>query len=429
MSDLAIGLSGIAVVIILVFIRMQVGFAMIVVSLLGLWFLQGGTFALNIAGLIPYGQSVSYTLACMPLFIFMGIVISESGLGADLYNFAANWLCRIKGGLPMATCAACGFFAAICGDSVTTAVTMGQVSYPQMKRLGYKDALSSSVIACGGTVGILIPPSICMIVYGTMTETSIGSLFLAGFIPGILQVLFYIFTIAIVVRLKKDLSPPPFKSTMREKLRSTKSVWPVILIFLVIVFGMYGGIFTPTEAGACGAFATVVVCFLMRRLNKRSFLFSMLDSIRNTSMCFFILIGAFVFNRFMTMSNLPNIFGAYIAELNVPRYVILLLIILMYLVMGAFMDVFATLLLTLPIIFPVVRALGYDAVWFGIIMVRMVEIGLITPPFGINLFAISKSTGVPIGTIYKGVVPFLIADALHVVFLIVVPEVVMLMVR
>jgi C4-dicarboxylate transporter DctM subunit len=428
MSNLTIGIIGVILVMILIFSRMQVGFAMLVVSFFGLWLLQDLDFALNILGRIPYSQTAdNYAMTCMPLFIFMGIVIADSGLGKDLYNCAAKWLCRVKGGLAMATAVACGVFAAICGDSTTTAVTMGQVAYPQMKQQNYSDRLSGAVIACGGTVGILIPPSICMIVYGTMTETSIGSLFMAGFIPGILQVLFYVITVSILVRLKKDLAPAPFRSTMKEKLDSTKTVWPIVLIFLIILLGMYGGLFTPTEAGAAGSFATVIVCVLMRRLNWNTFKGSLLSSIKNTAMCFFILIGAYVFNRFMTMSGLPTTFGSFIAGLPVPRFVILILIIIMYLIMGAFMDVFAILLLTLPIIFPVIEALQYDPIWFGIIMVRMVEIGLITPPFGINLFTIAKNTGIQIGTMYKGVVPFLIADIIHVILLCVFPEIVMLL--
>ena len=422
--NLIVGIIGIIIVMILIFTRMQVGFAMIVVGIAGLWVLQGREFAFNIAGMIPYGQSASYNMACMPLFIFMGLLISETGMGTDLYNCAAAWLCKIKGGLAMATAVACGFFAAICGDSTTTAITMGQVAYPQMKKHNYADELSVATIAAGGTVGILIPPSICMIIYGTMTETSIGALFTAGFIPGILQVLFYVATIFIVVRVSKRAAPTPFTTTTREKLQATKTVWPIVVIFLIIIIGMYGGFFTPTEAAACGAFATFIVSLLLRKLDKRNIKSTILLTIKSTAMCYFILIGAYVFNRFMTISGLPTAFGSYIAGLAVPRFVILILIVIMYLIMGSLMDVFAILLLTLPIIFPVITALEYDPIWFGILMVRMVEVGLISPPFGINLFTIAKNTRVDIKVMYKGILPFLAADAIHIILLCAIPEIV-----
>jgi tripartite ATP-independent transporter DctM subunit len=426
MSIETIGIVGVALVVFLMLLRMQVGWAMLFVGFFGCLYLQGWDFTTTVLGLIPFSSAQSYTMSALPLFILMGIVLAESGLGAALFDFAGKWLGRIKGSLAMATALACGFFAAICGDSVTTAVTMGKVAFPEMIRYKYSNKIASAVIACGGSVGILIPPSMCFIIYGTITETSIGKLFLAGFIPGILQVLFYVIVISIIARVNPTLmGTVQGKVPMREKFKASGQIWPVLLIFLVIMGGLYGGFFTPTEAAAFGAFASIAVGFITRKLRMNNFKRALMDSAQNSAMTYFILIGAYVFMRFMTMSNLPVMFGNAIVNLNVehgvPRLAILCLIILMYIIFGMFMDVFATILLTLPIIFPVIIQLGYDAVWFGVIITRMMEVGMISPPFGMNLFAIAKVTKTPIKDVYKGVWPFITADVLHVVLLIAFP--------
>jgi tripartite ATP-independent transporter DctM subunit len=427
MTPFTVGVIGIFLVLILMFTRMQISYAMIIVGFLGCWYLQDWGFAKNIIGLIPYSQTALYSMSCLPVFVFMGVILAVSGLGSDLFNFASKWLGMIKGGLAIATAVACGFFAAVCGDSITTAVTMGKVAYPEMKRHHYDDKLAGAVVACGGTVGILIPPSLCFIIYGTLTETSVGKLFMAGFIPGILQVLFYVIVVSILVRIKKDFAPKPIQYSMKDKIDSAKPVWPILLIFIVLIWGMYGGIFTPTEAGAIGAFVSFVVCFVLRRLSRARILETLSDTMKSTATVFMVLVGAYVFMRFMTMSGLPTLFGQSVVNLNVnfgvPRIYILFLIIVMYLIMGAFMDVFASILLTLPVLFPVVTALGYDPIWFGVLITRMMEFGLITPPFGINLFVISKNTGIQIKDMYKGVIPFLIADILHVCLLITFPDI------
>jgi tripartite ATP-independent transporter DctM subunit len=422
-----IGIIGVVVVIVLMLLRMQVGFAMLLVGFFGVCYLQGWDFTTTVLGLIPFSSAQSYTMSCLPLFIMMGIVLAEAGLGAALFDFASKLLGRIKGSLAMATAVACGFFAAICGDSVTTAVTMGKVAFPEMIRYKYSPKLASAVIACGGTVGILIPPSMCFIIYGTITEQSIGKLFMAGFIPGILQIAFYIAVISILVRVKKDYAPAmQERFSIKEKLRASGQVWPVLLIFLIIMGGMYGGLFTPTEAAAFGAFSSIIVGFATRRLRVGGFRNALMESVKNSAMTYFILIGAYVFMRFMTMSRLPVTFGNAIVGLNedhgVPRLAILMLILAMYIVFGMFMDVFATILLTLPIVFPVIVQLGYDPIWFGVIITRMMEFGMISPPFGMNLFAIAKITRTPISQIYSGVWPFLIADIFHVTLLIAIPE-------
>jgi tripartite ATP-independent transporter DctM subunit len=422
-----VGIIGVVLVILLMLLRMQVGFAMLTIGFFGCLYLQGWDFTTTVLGLIPYSSTTSYIMSCLPLFILMGIVLAESGLGAALFDFASKWLGRVKGALAIATAVACGFFAAICGDSVTTAVTMGKVAFPEMIRYKYHPRLATSVIACGGSVGILIPPSMCLIIYGTLTEQSIGRLFLAGFIPGILQVAFYVVVVCILVRIKKEYAPQiTGKVPMKAKLKSTTQVWPVIVIFIVIIAGMYGGWFTPTEGAAFGAFAALVVGFSTRRLGIKGFKNALMETTKSTAMTFFILIGAYVFMRFMTMSKLPVTFGNAIVGLNVehgvPRIYVLLLILAMYIIFGMFMDVFATILLTISIIFPVIVQLGYDPIWFGIIITRMMEFGMISPPFGMNLFAVAKTTKTPLSQLYAGVWPFLAADVVHIGLLIAIPE-------
>jgi tripartite ATP-independent transporter DctM subunit len=363
----------------------------------------------------------------MPLFIFMGLILSESGIGADLYIAARNWMGRVGGSLAMATSVACGFFAAVCGDSATTAVTMGKVAFPEMRKHKYDDGLSTGCIVAGGTIGILIPPSICMIIYGLITEQSIGKLFMAGFIPGVLQVVSYVVLIFLMCKKNPALGPAPEKPVpMKEKIRSLKGVWPVIFIFLVILIGMYGGFFTPVEAGAMGAVVSLLVSVISRRMNWKKFSAAITDACRNTAMIFFLLIGAYIFMRFMALSHLPSTLGTAVLTLNTnyhfPRLVILLIILVFYMIMGAFMDVFAIILLTLSIVFPIITSLGYNPIWFGVIMTRMMEMGMISPPFGLNLFVIAKTTKVPMQKVYKGIFPFIGADFIHLALLIAIPE-------
>ena len=427
MSPEIVGIIGVVILAALLFSRMYVGGSMMLVGFLGCWYLGNLKMALNLLGIVPYSQSASYTLACLPLFVMMGVILSVSKLGEDLYNAAAKWIGNFRGGLAMATEVACGFFAAVCGDSVTTAVTMGTVSFPQMMKRKYSMGLSACCIVSGGTLGILIPPSIGFIFYGLITEQSIGKLFMAGLIPGILQVLFYLITIFIVCRLDPTAGPGGPKAPMSEKVASLKNIWPVLLIFLAIILGLYGGFFTPTEAGAFGAFTSLLMSIILRRMTPERFKDSLRLTLHMTAMVFFLIIGAFVFMRFMALSRLPVTIGDGIANLtdlyHVPRFILLIGILVFYIILGAFLDVFAIIFLTLSIVFPIIVKLNYDPIWFGVIMVRMMEIGMITPPFGLNLFVISKTTNTPIKTVYKGIIPFIFADFVHVGLLILIPEI------
>lgn len=427
MNPEVIGIIGVIILVILLFTRMWVGMTMFVVGFAGCWILGGFSTALSVLGTVPFSQSYNYTMACLPLFVLMGVVLAQTGLGGDLYNCAAKWLGRVRGGLAMATVAACAFFAAVCGDSVTTAVTMGKVSYPAMKEHDYAPTLSTGCIVAGGTIGVLIPPSICFIIYGLITQQSIGELFMAGLIPGVLQAVFYIAAILLLCRINPKAAPMGQKVPMKEKLKGTKSVWPVIVIFILIMYGMYGGWFTPTEGGAFGAFVSIVICVVNKKLTSfREFLKALKEAALNTAMVYFLIVSCYVFLRFMALSGLPAAFSGFVTLVHevymVPGWVIIAAIVVMYLILGCFMDVMAAILLTVSILYPVVLSLGYSPIWFGVIVVRLMEMGMVTPPFGLNLFAIAKTTGEKMGVVYRGVLPFLIADLAHIILLLLVPE-------
>jgi len=422
MNPETVGLIGLAVLLILLAARLWVGFALIVVGFLGYLWLGGASGALNILGLVPYSQMASYVYSAIPLFILMGTIISVAEMGEDLFASLKKWLGHIRGGLAMATAAACGVFASVCGDAVATAVTMGKVSYPEMKRYGYSDKLAAPVIIAGGSVGIIIPPSIGFIIYGIFTEQSIGKLFMAGFIPGIIQVFFYIMTIYILCKIDPTLGPAAPRARFREMVVSTYKIWPVVIIFLLIILGIYLGVFTPTEAAAIGSFGALVLGLFMRRLNIQKIYQAALETAENSSVVFLMMIGVFIFSRFIAKSNLPVVLSELLVNLEVPDIVIILAIIATYIVLGCFLDILPAILLTLPIFFPAILALGYDPIWWGVITVRVLAIGIISPPFGLVLFAFTRIAKLPIGTLFRGMIPFVIADTIHVILLAFIPE-------
>jgi tripartite ATP-independent transporter DctM subunit len=425
-TNLLIGIIGIVFLIVIMFLRQYVAISMFLVGIVGLILVQGIRTANSLAGQLPHSMAANYSLACIPTFVFMGCLISYSGIGGDLYNAASRWLARLRGGLAMATVVACGFFAAICGDSVATAVTFGKASYPEMRKHGYKESFSAATIIAGGTVGIMIPPSISFIIYGILTENSIGKLFMAGFIPGITQVLFYMVTIAIVCRIKPDYAPDAGKRyTLKEKAESTVLIIPTVVIFLFIMIGIYGGLFSPTEAGAMGAAATLILGFAMRRLKIKTTGTALSESLKTSGMVFFIIIGAFFFLRFVTASGLAAKFSSIIIDFqlkhNLHPLVIVIILCSFYFITGCFMDALSVVLLTLPIVYPVIVGLGFDPIWWGVIMVRFLELSMITPPFGLNLFVISKAVDVKLNECYKGVLPYIISDFAHIIMLIALP--------
>jgi C4-dicarboxylate transporter DctM subunit len=421
------GIVGIGLLIAILFSGMPIGIVMGLVGFLGMAYVGGTNAAFTSMGSSPYTTASSYSLSVVPLFVLMGSFCFFSGLSRDLYNTAYKWLGHLPGGLAMATVGGCAGFAAVSGSSVATTATMGMVALPEMKRYNYNPKLATGCIAAGGSIGILIPPSIILVIYGILTEQSIGKLFLAGFIPGILEALFYMMTIYILCRMNPLWGPRGEKSNLKQRLVSLKDTWGVLALFVLVIGGIYMGVFTPTEAAGVGAFGALLFALGMSVLGRRQFTWrnfvdSLIDTGKTTAMVFVILIGANILGYFLAITRLPFALSDYVAGLAVDRYLILSIIIFVYLFLGAIMSSMAMIVLTVPILFPVITALGFDPIWFGILIVRVVEIGQITPPVGINVFIMQGiAKDIPMYDIFRGIFPFLIADILHVILLIAVP--------
>jgi C4-dicarboxylate transporter DctM subunit len=422
MSPVEIGLLCFFIVMVLILLGIHVAFALVAMGLIGIGLILGFEPAMSSVVLITFDRVRDYDFAVVPLFLLMSAFISRSGIGEEAYRTACAWVGQLRGGLSMATTVACAIFAACCGSSLASAIAMGQMAYPEMKRYGYDAKLSVGTIAAGGTMGILIPPSIGFIVIGILTELSIGKLFIAGIIPGILEALFYLVTIYILCRIKPGLGPALPKTTITQKFYSLRLTWPVLLLFFLVIGGIYGGIFTPTEAGGIGAFGAFVVALVRRKLDGAGIVSCLLEGAKTTAMMVALLIGAFIFNQFLALTRIPFVTSEFIVGLGLGKYAVLFIILAGYIIFGMLFDIFSILVLTIPIIFPVIINLGFDPIWYAVLMVRVVEIGLITPPFGINLFGLAGIVDVPISTMYRGVMPFLISDFTHVAFLIVVPS-------
>ncbi|NWG02632.1 MAG: TRAP transporter large permease [Syntrophaceae bacterium] len=422
MTPITVGLFGIGILLILLFSGMQIGLVMGLVGFLGFAVLTGVGPALGLLKTVPYSTFSQYDLSVIPLFILMGAFAFNSGLSQELYKTVYKWLGHMRGGLAMATVAACAFFAAICGSSLATAATLGSVAFPEMKKYKYDDALATGSIAAGGTIGILIPPSVILIIYGIITELSIGKLFLAGFIPGILEAVFYMITISILTRINPSLGPRGPKTNFIEKIGAIKRTWEVLFLFLVVIGGIYMGLFTPTEAAGIGCFGAFSFALLRRKLNWKNFKASLFDTIKMTGMIFIIITGAMFLGYFLSVARLPSELANFVSEIPVNRYIILGLILIVFLLLGCVMDSMAIVLLTVPIFYPVILKLGFDPIWFGVLVVRLTEIGLITPPVGLNVYIIKGISNVPMGTIFRGIVPFLIADLCEVALLIAFPQ-------
>jgi tripartite ATP-independent transporter DctM subunit len=421
MSPELIGLVSVVVLLVLIAARMHLGLAMAFIGIAGIALIQGIDKALFVAGQTPFAFIFNYSLAVLPMFTFMGMIVSETGIGGDLYYTVHKWIGHLRGGLAMATTGACALFAAITGGGMEGIIVMSKVALPEMQKFRYDDRLSTGVIASSATMGVLIPPSMGFILYAILTEQSVGKLFMAGIIPGILEALFYMVAIYSLCRVNPKMGPPGPRTSFREKVVSLKDIWPVLALFLLVMGGIYTGIFTPTEAGAIGAFGAIVIAMIMRRLSGRGFLHTLLETGLMTGMFLLMMIGVSILMKFMAISKLPFVLGDLIAGLHIPGMAVIIAIVIMYIILGCFMDALLAIIITLPIIYPVVLAMGFDPIWFGVIIVRMTEIGAITPPFGINVFILSGISGLPISTIYRGVVPFVLADFCHVALIIAVP--------
>ncbi|MFC1891788.1 TRAP transporter large permease subunit [Thermodesulfobacteriota bacterium] len=418
----AMGVIGIVLLILLLFTSMPIGPVMALIGFIGFSYLVNTNASLGILGTSPFRTTSNHALSTIPLFVLMGMLCFQSELSKDVYTTIRNWVGKLPGGLAMSTVGGCAGFAAVSGSSMATAITMGTLALPEMRRYKYDDGLACGCVAAGGSIGILIPPSITFIIYAGLTEESIGKLFIAGIIPGLMEALFYIITIYILCKIKPELGPPGPSSTWKEKIFSLKDTWGIIVLFVLVMGGIYGGIFTPTEAAGVGAFGALILGFIKRKLTKQKILRALSDASKNTAMLLLMLIGAHAFSYFLTMTQIPFILSDFVVGLPVAPWVMIWAILFVYIILGCIMPIVPAIVLTIPIFLPVVTGLGYNPIWFGVIVVTMAEMGQISPPVGINVFALSGvAKDVPLGTIFKGILPFLIADLVRVILIFIIP--------
>jgi len=423
MSPETIGIIGICVLIVLLFARMWIGASMALIGFVGYAYIINVKAAFGVVAQIPYNTIAFYPITCLPLFMLMGEVISETKMGEDLYETAHKLIGQVRGGLAMATVVACALFAAITGMSAASTIAMGKVALPQMRKHKYDDSLATGCIASAGTLATLIPPSMTFIMYGILTENSVGLLFMAGFLPGILLAALFILTILTISLIQPEKAPRGPKTSLKEKVVSLKYTWHMILLFLLVLGGIYGGIFTPTEAGAVGAFGAIIITVASRRLNLRRFFTSLLNAGQTTAMAMLLVVGAFIFMKFLAVSKLPFVIADVIGALEVSRYVIFAGIVFMYIILGMFLDVISAVILTIPIIYPLIVALGFDPIWYGVVIVIIIEMGVVTPPIGINVFILAGVVDTPLYTIFRGVTPFVVAMILCIVIITIFPEI------
>jgi C4-dicarboxylate transporter DctM subunit len=410
MSLSTIGIIGIIVLVVLLYSKMPVGFAMAFLGLIGFSYVVNFDAGLNLLPRDVWDVFSSYNLTVIPLFVFMGQIAFHAGISRRLYDSAYVLLGHRRGGLAMTTVGACAAFSAICGSTNATAATMATVALPEMKRYGYDMGLATGTVAAAGSLGILIPPSVIFIVYGILTEQSIGKLFAAGILPGILLCFLFLLTIHLRVMKNPSLAPPGPKSNIREKFRSFVGILETLLLFGLVMGGIFFGLFTPTEAAAVGAFMTLLIAMIRRQLHWKGFIQSLADTTKISCMIMVIVTGAVIFGHFMAITRIPYLLADYVSSLPLPPHAIIGVIILVYLVGGCFMDALAMIMLTIPIFFPVVQALGFDPIWFGVVIVLITEMGVITPPVGINVYVVyGVARDVPLEKIFRGVFPMLIA--------------------
>lgn len=426
MSLTAIGIIGIIVLVILLFSKMPVGFVMAFLGFLGFSYVVSIDAGLSLLARDVFETFSSYSLTVIPLFVFMGQIAFHSGISRRLYDSVYVFMGHHRGGLAIATIGACAGFSAISGSTNATAATMATVTLPEMRRYKYDMGLATGTVAAGGSLGILIPPSVIFVVYGIMTGQSIGKLFVAGIFPGILLALLFMLTVYIRVRLNPGLAPPGPKTTLREKARSFTGVLEALIIFAFVMGGLFFGIFVPTEAAAVGAFLTLLLAILRRQLSWEAFLKSLMDTTRISCMVMVIVTGAVVFGHFMAITRIPFDLANWVSSLPLPGYAIMGVIVLIYLFGGCFMDALAMIMLTIPIFYPVAIALGFHPIWFGVAIVLVTEMGVITPPVGVNVYVVHGiARDIPLEVIFKGVAPFVLALLACVAILLTFPQIVL----
>ena len=425
MTELQIGLLGIACLFLLLASSMPVAFAMTLVGLVGFAVVVNVPAALNVMVTDYYDVFSSYGLTVIPLFVFMGQVAFHTGVSKKLFDAAHCWFGWLRGGLAMSTVGACTAFGAICGSGPATAATMAAVALPEMRRYKYDPGFAAGTVAAGGSIGMMIPPSVVFIVYGVMTEQSIGKLFIAGIVPGLLIAALFVATIGLLCTFRPGLAPAATGATWRERFRALSGVAEILLLFALVMGGMFAGWFTPTEAAAVGAAGSVAIALGSRKCSFRMLATAMGETLRTSCMVMVIVAGATVFGHFLQITNVPTELAAWMAGLPLPAWGIMLAIVFFYLVAGAFLDALALVLLTIPIFYPVVLNLGYDPIWFGVMIVLVTQMGVISPPVGVNVYVVSgMDRAVPLQSVFKGALPYLAALIVAALLLLAFPQIV-----
>ena len=426
LEPVTVGYIGVGVLIVLLFAGVHIGIVMGLIGVLGMAYLSGWGAGLGILRTVPYSTFASYDFSVIPLFILMGEFCFHGDISGDLYQTAHKFFGRLRGGLAMATIGACAAFAAVCGSGIATAATMTTVALPEMRKYKYNIGLATGTLAAGGTIGILIPPSVIMIIYAMITQQSIGALFLAGFIPGILQAVMFVGIIGFLCWRNPDLGPSGPSSTWTEKLKSLKNTWIVIVLFLLVIGGIYFGWFSPTAGAGIGAIGAFLFALARRKLGWRKFKESLLSATTTSAMIFFIILGAMLMSYFLAVTQLPVALSNLVNGLDISPYLIWFFVVILYLFLGCLMDEIGMLLLTVPILYPLMIGMGFDPIWFGIMVVIVCEMGMIVPPVGMNVFVIKgMAPDVPTYSIYRGILPFLYMDLLEIIVLTAFPVVVL----
>ena len=427
---MTIGLICLAAVLLLAFLRVPLGFALLTVSITGISLVKNFDVARTMIPMTLSEAVFSYELAVVPLFILMGNVLSRTGISEDLFRAANAFLGSVRGGLALATMVTCAGFSAVCGSSFATASTMAQVAYPSMQKYGYSDSLASATIAAGGTLGILIPPSIILMIYGILTQQNIGELFIAGVLPGLLGLAMYMLAIVVVAWWRPEEAPRGERVAFDEKLRSLKGVWPFLSLFLLVIGGLYLGWFTATEGGGIGAGVALLIATVQRRMTWRRFFDTLLETARTSVMLYVVLFGAMLFSQLISFSGLADSLLATMQAAGLSRMGVLMSILAVFLVLGCVMDSMAIILIFVPLFTPTLVAHGFNLVWFGVIVVVLTEIGLITPPIGMNVFVLKANLPkVPVGAIFRGLIPFITVDMLRLAVLVAFPSVSLVLVQ
>lgn len=423
---MTVTLIGFAALLLIAFTGFPLGFSMMFVGFVGFGLVRGWVPALEVVSQQITDMALNYNFSVLPLFLLMGVFVYKAALAEDLYEATNAWLGHHRGGLAMATVAACGGFAAVSGSSVATAATMAKVAIPSMRKYNYSDSLAAGTVAAGGTIGILIPPSAALIVYGILTEEDIGSLFLAGIIPGIITVALYIAVITIVARIWPGVAPAAARSSWSERFHSLRNIWGVIVLFFLVLGGILFGVFTATEAGGIGAVGALAFAMFRRRMTWKVFTESLIEGAQTTAAVFTVAFGALILNNFVTIAGLPDTIVAFIESLDLAPLVIILILIGIYVILGTVIEGLAMIFLTVPIFVPVVESLDFNLIWFGIVMVMVVEISLITPPIGLNVFVMkSMLPDVELVDIFKGIAPFFVADIARLALVVFLPGLVL----